>query len=274
MSIQISMFQSANQERLDLAQTNTVDTIVSSLETYIIQAVEAGSDLIMFPELFISGYPHTQNKTTPALPSPLVEQHLKALAKNHNIAIFCGYETTDDTKLFNTFGFFTQDGTLAYSQNKRILFGDEPMRFDRAETDFANTYKPFVWQVQGQNITVGMCNCFEIEFPEVSRHLAQAGATLIICGAAIDEYANEVPSILVPARAIENQVFVAFNNYGITQGADHYFGGSCIVSPTGQKIAHTDAKSNIMITAVIDMNDIARSRKQFSYLDKKTNTQS
>ena len=82
-----------------------------------------------------------------------------------------------------------------------------------------------------------MLICYDVEFPETLRLLALAGADLV-CGAdGADGALRLVARTLVPARAYENQVFLAYANRCGREGELVYLGHSCIVGPDGTELA-------------------------------------
>jgi predicted amidohydrolase len=63
-----------------------------------------------------------------------------------------------------------------------------------------------------EGLKVGLLICYDIEFPEASRMLALAGAELIAVPTALMEPYCRTTRIIIPARAYENQLFVAYVN--------------------------------------------------------------
>ena len=57
-----------------------------------------------------------------------------------------------------------------------------------------------------------MLICYDVEFPEAVRRLALAGAGLVVVPTANMEGFEAVPRLLVPARAYENGLVVAYAN--------------------------------------------------------------
>ncbi|MFY8044397.1 MAG: nitrilase-related carbon-nitrogen hydrolase, partial [Rhodoferax sp.] len=76
--------------------------------------------------------------------------------------------------------------------------------------------------------------CYDVEFPEATRRLALAGADLIVVPTANMPEFDFVAQSLVPVRAYENQLYVAYANYIGAEGAVHYGGLSLLAAPDGQ----------------------------------------
>ena len=116
-----------------------------------------------------------------------------------------------------------------------------------------------------EGLKVGLLICYDIEFPEAARRLAEMGADAILVSSATPEPQTEVSEVLLPARGCENQVFVAFCNRCGREGDLAYCGGSCVVGPDGRDRARVQRQEGLFF-AEIDSADIARQRRLYSYL--------
>ena len=77
--------------------------------------------------------------------------------------------------------------------------------------------------------------CYDVEFPEMIRHLALSGADLVLVPTALpaSEHAAFIARSIIPVRAFENQVFVAYANHAGRDDAFAYAGLSGIAAPDG-----------------------------------------
>jgi len=71
--------------------------------------------------------------------------------------------------------------------------------------------------------------------------------------------------VLVPTRAYENQVFLAYANFQGSEGELEYCGLSCVVAPDGQVIARAKQAGELLI-ADLEPERIAMVREGYSYL--------
>ena len=78
---------------------------------------------------------------------------------------------------------------------------------------------------------------------------------------------DNVPQLLVPARAAENQLFVAYANRAGPEGDLDFIGQSCIADPDGADLARAGRTDEGLIFADLDRAAIATVRARFSYLD-------
>ena len=70
--------------------------------------------------------------------------------------------------------------------------------------------EPEIFEIGG--LKAALLICYDVEFPESVRALALAGAELVIVPTALMQPFDVVAKTIVPARAYENQLFVAYAN--------------------------------------------------------------
>ena len=110
--------------------------------------------------------------------------------------------------------------------------------------------------------------CFDIEFPENARQAATAGVDLIIVPTALGAQWGVVSEKLVPTRAFENGVYIAYANYCGHENNMAYFGGSCIVAPNGNDLARADAEYQIL-RAYITKDKVVQAQTRLPYLTER-----
>ncbi len=118
---------------------------------------------------------------------------------------------------------------------------------------------------------IGILIWFDIEFPELSRKLASNGVDLIAVLTSLMSPYTEVAKHIVAARAIENQVYVAYANRIGSEFELDYVGLSSICSPTGELLAQASMQETEMISATISLDVIKQTRADFVYLDELEN---
>ena len=133
------------------------------------------------------------------------------LARRHKLCICLPYvERGDAASLFNSVAIFQpQDGRLAHNYQKVHLAGRaERALFSRGMPDGLRPCH--IEFASGARVSLGVAVCYDLEFPELSRCLAVQGAEVLIAPTAVDELAT-TPRF-IPARAMENQMFVLHAN--------------------------------------------------------------
>jgi predicted amidohydrolase len=106
----------------------------------------------------------------------------------------------------------------------------------------------------------GIGICFDRRFPETARILALNGAEIYFNPVAAGGYVKETYELIARIRAIDNAMFSVFVNRVGDEGNTHFFGDSIICDPSGKIIASGEEEENVVVSAVIDLNDVDSAR--------------
>ncbi len=224
-------------------------------------ATAEGIDLALLPELFLSGY-----YVGEAAIAAVADEHeravgaVAALAVRHGMAIAFGYPERRPDGLYNSACVIDSNGNCVLRHRKRIL----PPGFE------AGCFKP--GEVAPETVvicgvSVTLLVCYEVEFPEAVRACALSGAELILVPTALAEEWPVVARKVVPARAFENTVFIAYANHAGEERGERYLGESCIVSADGEFLARAGADSE-SLSACIDTGTLASQRARLPFLEE------
>ena len=117
-------------------------------------------------------------------------------------------------------------------------------------------------------LKLGMLICYDVEFPENVRRLAQDGADLVVVPTALPKgwSGDFIAERMIQVRAFENQVFVAYVNHCGADGRFTYAGLSRIAAPDGRLLADAPADGEALLIAEINVDDFASSRAENTYL--------
>ncbi len=132
------------------------------------------------------------------VPGPTTER-LGALSKKHSCYIVAGIYEREGKAVYNTAVLLGPDGKLVGTYRKTCL----PREEIEGGLTPGETYPVFDTRLG----KVGMMICWDIHFPEVARRLAINGAELIL----VPIWGGN--ELLLRARAVENQVYVATSSY-------------------------------------------------------------
>ena len=114
-------------------------------------------------------------------------------------------------------------------------------------------------------LNIAMVICYDVEFPESVRAAAVRGADAVLVPTALAHGFDEVPNIILRARALENHVAVAYANHcGIEDGTT-FGGGSIIAGPDGGVLASAGIGAELLY-AELDADAIRGSRAGVPYL--------
>lgn len=214
---------------------------IATIETMAASAASAGAALIVFPELFLTGY-NIGRPSLWSLAEPLDGQSVAAIAeiaKSNAIGIIFGMPERDGARVFNAAVAMDASGAVVGRYRKIHLFGaEEAATFSAGET---------VCVVAIDRWSVGLAICYDIEFPEMARAFVRSGADLIAVPTANMEPYREVPTTLVRARALENGVGVLYANLAGQEGSLTYTGMSCIVGPDGRDLARAGMEGQALL---------------------------
>lgn len=215
-------------------------------------------DLVVCPELFATGY-HIEADHSD-LGEPAEGRYFEAvakLAKSHGCAIAFGYPEAEG-QTFNSAAIVGAHGGLLANHRKRLA---SPGSFE--EASFSNGGSNTLCNLAGLRVAVAIC--YEIEFPETARAAALAGADLLIAPTALVEAWPVVAEHVVPTRAFENGVWVAYANHAGRELHYTYLGGSRIVAPDGREVAVAGPGEELLV-AEIDPGAVAAARARLPYL--------
>lgn len=222
-----------NDLTLALWQTPHPASTAEALQRLDVSAAQAraqGADLLITPEMYLTGYAIGADRVA-ALAEPAngpLAQAVASIAQRHGIAIVYGYpEHNPSGKPFNAAQAIAPDSARLMNTRKTHLFGD----MDRAQFSAGDAASQvFTWH----GWRLGLLICYDVEFPEAVRCLALQGADAVLVPTANMEPFDEVQRVLLPARALENRLFVAYANACGTEAGLAYNGLSTVCGPDGQ----------------------------------------
>jgi predicted amidohydrolase len=214
--------------------------------------------LVIFPELFLSGYNAGAAVRSLAEPAagPSAEA-IAAIAARTGVAVLYGYPECDGRRIFNSAQLIDGSGRSIANYRKTHLYGAWERRvFTPGDTLVTAT-------VGG--LKIGILICYDVEFPEAVRALALAGAELVAVPTALVQPFDIVARRLVPARAFENQVYLAYAGLCGQEGDLGYCGLSCVIGPDGRELSRAGRRPGLLC-AEIDPGSLAASRRLNPYL--------
>ncbi|MDE3721214.1 carbon-nitrogen hydrolase family protein [Nocardiopsis sp. N85] len=223
-------------------------------------AAAGGADLLIGPEMSLTGYNIGDDvgRLAEAVDGPLA-QAVSEIAADTGVAIVHGFPERDGDAVYNTVRLVDGAGTHLAAYRKTHLFGD----LDRDA--FTPGDVPVV-QADLAGVRLGLLVCYDVEFPEPVRAHALAGTELLIVPTALMRPFLDVPNRIVPVRALENQIHLAYVNRCDTEGDLRYAGLSALIAPDGSETLRAGADEELLIGDV-DPGAIGRAREEQSYLD-------
>ncbi len=225
--------------KICLVQCQSKHDIKSNLtfaKNTIEKVTKKGCDLIIFPEMFLTGYVATEKtKTIGITKTDSLVKELQSVCKRNNIACVFGFPRKEKSKIFNSACFIDKNGEMVGLYDKTHLFGDEKIYFSAG-----NELKVFDTSFG----KIGMLICYDIEFPETARVLALNGAEMIVCISANMKPYDNLHKMCIISRAIENSIPIVYCNYVGKDSQFTFVGQSNIINSNGKnecKFSNHDA---------------------------------
>lgn len=204
-----------------------------------------GARLLVAPELALTGYSLGARFASIAEPADgAMITAIRTMAARHRLAIAVGFPEREGDVVYNSAILAAPDGPF-HIYRKCHLYGPK----ERAAFA-ASSEPPAVFDLGG--LKVGMLICYDVEFPEMVRGLALAGADLVVVPTALPAGASaqQVSRIIVPARAMENQLFIAYADLCGTENGASYEGRSVIAAPDGEHLASAGTEETLLFARI------------------------
>ena len=232
------------------------------IEEQITKARESGADLVVFPELALSGY--FLKDLVPDVALRIDSPEIKRLIElSYGISIAIGFvEETDDYHFFNS-ALYLEDGAIRHLHRKVYLptYGlfDEQRYLARGTTfrAFDTKFGRF-----------GMLICEDMWHLSASYILAMDGATTLICLSSSPARGIEGDTLgsaaawqkLTSTTALFLNCRVLYSNRVGFEDGVNFWGGSEYVAPSGESIVRGALLEEDFITAKVDEGALRRER--------------
>lgn len=236
---------------------------LAAIDAAAAAAARRGARILVSPELSATGY--NLGPRLPALAEPAdgpLERALAQIARRRRIALVYGYPEREGSRLYNATTALDRDGAVLARYRKTHLFGalDEPF----------TSGSRLVIQFELDGFRCGLLTCYDVEFPEAARAHALAGTGWLIVPTGLMHPYAQVADVLIPARALESQLFLTYANRVGSEGDVEFCGRSCVIAPDGAVLAR-GGELPALLFAELDPAQAARSRARFTYLaDRRT----
>ena len=227
---------------------------IAKAAVLIKRAAEQKAALILFPEMFLTGYAlgDKTSKLAVTVGNSVIDE-LAQLARKHQICICMGFPELDPVSrnIFNSLVCLSDQGEILAVYRKIQLYDDEKNWFCAGKE---------VNVVQTPLGLTGFLICYDLEFPELARMVAlQDAQVLLIATANMHPWCPQ-QDVYVKARAMENQTFLALANRIGREKKFVFCGNSVVVDPMGRILAGTGGQDPALLIADIDLDSVAKVR--------------
>ncbi|MCW2240181.1 carbon-nitrogen hydrolase family protein [Azospirillum canadense] len=228
------------------AEPGAPDRNLDRLERAAGDVAKRGAQLLVGPEMGLTGY-NLGPEAVRALAEPpdgAMAQRVAGIARRLGLGILYGYpELGEGGAVYNAAQLIGPNGARLINHRKAHLYGDlDRGSFTPGTDSFA------VAEVGG--IRVGVMICYDVEFPELVRRHALAGVDALLVPTALMHPYTIVANGVVPTRAFENGIFVAYANRCGREGVLHYCGLSTVAGPDGSVLSRAGEGEEILVVDI------------------------
>jgi len=225
---------------------------------FVKQAKQDNCDLVVFPEMFNTGFSMNAKKIAENRDSETTH-FLCQLAKKHQINLIAGFVEKSDFGNENIAIYINREG-----QKKSRYIKNHPYSYAGENKVYSSGEAQAIYDLDGCPATTFIC--YDLRFPELFRKVAQQ-VKIIFVIASWPVVRQKHWEILLQARAIENQCFVVgVNRIGTDGNGLEYGGGSHVYSPLGEPLSRGGDKQEYIVTE-IDLTDVDKLRKSLPFLN-------
>lgn len=220
----------------------------------VLQAKKQASDLVVFPELSLTGYTIRDlvYELAEPIPGPSTEI-MASIAKKNKIHIVFGMPEVSENTQNTLHNSAVLVGPKGYIGKYRKMYLPTHSIFEEKRY-FRPGYEAAVFETDLGKI--GLTVCYDLFFPEVTRLTRLEGAQLIVCISASPAVRRAFFETFTIARAMENTAFLAYVNLvGIEDGLQ-FWGGSRLVGPQGRTLVKAKYDDDDLVTAEVDYADL------------------
>ena len=228
---------------------------ITKMEKYI---KKTKADIYVFGELSLTGY-------------SLKDEFRNAAENINGLSIKKIKKLAEKNKCYIVFGMPLKDSKVeGLIHNSAILIHPNG-KINVYNKWFLTTFGPFeekIFYDEGEDFQIcntkfgkiGLIICYDIFFPELCKLYSMQGANIIICISASPSTTKKYFETLIPARAIENTVFMVFVNLVGTQEDLIFWGGAQVYDPLANLLVKAPYFKESITTCEIDLKNIKNTR--------------
>ena len=240
------------------------ETNIDKAKIGIEECVKKGAEIVILPEIFNAPYDTKKFREYSEPKKGKTWTFLSSIAKENKIILIGGsIPEIENDKIYNTSFIFNPEG-------KQISFHRKMHLFD-IDIKGGQSFKESESLTAGNSVNVfntpfckiGICICFDMRFPELSRLMALQGAKIIIVPAAFNMTTGPPHwESMFKQRAIDNQCFTIGVAPARNMESSYIsYANSIIINPWGNIIYKAGEKECFDVID-IDLNEVENIRKQ------------
>ncbi|HEX3454984.1 MAG TPA: carbon-nitrogen hydrolase family protein [Gaiellaceae bacterium] len=241
-----------------VAEPGEIERNAATAARLIAQAAERGAGIVVFPELFLCCYDLGLLQREPVRCDVSLDdtrlEPVREACRDANVVAVVGASVLDDDG--RTISALVVDGA------GDLLARYDKQHLDRSERDlFRPGTDACAVDIHGWRLAIGIC--YDGTFPEHARAAALAGAHGYLCPVSHTER-----SVVHPARARENTMYVVLSNHVGEADGRRLCGHSAIWGPNGEVLADAGPTEEGLALADFDPEVLARIRADRPVLEE------
>ena len=241
--------------QLDIAWENRLLNY-SRVKEFAEQARAASADILVLPEMFATGFSLNPEITAEEPDGPTV-RFLSSMAQDLNMGVIAGVAfKAPANKAQNCAVIFDKSGKhiITYTKMKLFSFAGEERTHIRGES-------PVTFQVEGLKASCFIC--YDLRFPSLFQMVSKQCDVIFVI-ASWPKTRRSHWNILLPARAVENQLYVVGVNRVGAGGGLTYDGDTQIISPLGVQIVQAHGEQ--LVYGEIDPTVVKKVRDDLPFI--------
>jgi len=230
---------------------------IATAERMIREAVQRGAQVVMTPEVALTGFVGGEKERQMAepIPGPTTERFGR-LARELGVHLLVGMSELRDGQICNAMAVFSPQGELMGVMRK--------VHINKFETPggWRNGSQFPVWEFRtatGQ-FRGGIMICYDREMPESARILMLKGADVIFNPLATTCPTDDIHRCLLRTRAFENEVYIFMVNHAAPRENGH----SMVFDYHGKIVHEMDDKEGVFVHE-LDLDALNKHRAQGIY---------
>ena len=250
-----------------MRKVTSFEDFARQVSYYVDIASDYDSDFVLFPELFTMQLLSAIEALSPqegirrlADYAEQIDELFRSLAMRYGIVIIGGSTPRlDGERIHNVAGVFLADGSVVQQPKLHITPNE------RRWWGISGGQKLAV--IETPKTKIGVLICYDVEFPEAARHLADAGAEIIFVPFCTDNRQGYLRvRYCAAARCIENQMFVALagnvGNLPDVENMDLNYGQAAVLTPSDFAFARdgiqaeADSNEETLLVCDVDLDDL------------------
>jgi omega-amidase len=219
-------------------------------------SIPGKTEIVILPEMFSTGFSMRPEGLAEKMDGPTMAW-MKKIAGLRSIILTGSLIIEDKGNYYNRLIWMLPDGTYGqYDKRHLFAYGGENRKYSPGSSRL-------IASVKGWKILLQVC--YDLRFPVWSRLSSQGEYDLLINVANWPERRSGAWKILLQARAIENQCYVAgLNRVGLDGNQIAHSGDSMIVDPVGEILDHRSRDEEIL-TSILQKEHVEEVRMKFPF---------